>query len=416
MKIIHISSFDICGGAARAAYRLHRSLLNIGLSSQMLVRHKQSDDWTVQGSKNKFEKFVNMIRPAFGACIDNMQKTNNQNLHSGNWLSSNFAKKINTSDVDVVNLHWINNETISIEDISKIEKPIVWTLHDMWPFCGSEHYIDNNESLRWCNGYTKYNRCVGDKGIDIDRLVWKRKQKSWKNKKFNIVTPSKWMSNCARESLLFKDMPISIIPNALDTQIYKPINKVFCRDILGLPKDKYIILLGAMGGVQDPRKGYDLLLEALNHLSKKIDPESVVCAVFGQSKPEIPINLPFPTYWLGRIHDDITLSLIYNSATVMVVPSRQDNLPQTATEAQSCGVPVVAFNNSGLTDIVVNHQSGYLAKSFDTFDMANGLQWILEDSDSRNSLEVFARDRAISLWKEDVIAEKYYQYYKSIIV
>lgn len=407
MKIIHISHSDICGGAARAAYRLHRGLLSRNIDSSMLVRVKKSDDCTVIGPTSKSNQILNLARASLGSRFDKLQSTPNVNMHSGNWLPSDFAKMINASNADVVNLHWVNGETISIEDIAKINKPIVWTLHDMWPFCGAEHYTNDDENARWRLGYGKQNRLIGETGLDIDRLVWQRKRARWNNKKFHIISPSQWLADCARDSVLFENMPITTIPNVLDTHIYKPLDKVFCRRALGLPQDKKIILFGAMGGSKDPRKGYDLLLAALNLACERGVPDDVMCVVFGQSEPKNGPKLPFSTKWLGHIHDDVTLALIYNAATVMVVPSRQDNLPQTATEPQACGTPVVAFNCSGLVDIVDHTKTGYLAQSFDISDLADGIQSVLS-SESYYTATIKA---SLNKWSSSVVVNKYIQVY-----
>lgn len=406
MKVLHVSHSDISGGAARAAYRLHRAQLAAGIDSRMLVRSKKSDDWSVQGPVSRLEKLVNIVRGSIGQLLMRLQRSQNVNFHSGDWLPSRLAKKINASDIDVVNLHWVAGETMSIEDIGRIKKPIVWTMHDMWPFCGTEHVTDYDTNARWRKGYAKVNRGDGERGLDLDRYVWLRKFKAWQHP-IHIVAPSRWLAECAKGSKLFEDKSINVIPNTLNTDAYKPLNNAFCREALNLPIDKKIILFGAMGGGLDPNKGYDLLVAALEHLSVSLKTDDVLCLVFGQSQPQQAPNLPFKTQWLGHIHDDATLALLYNAATVMVVPSRQENLPQTATEAQACGTPVVAFNCTGLTDVVEHQQTGYLAKAYDSADMAAGLQWILENPAECERLGKNARLRSERLWNITTVVEQY---------
>lgn len=343
-----------------------------------------------------------------------LQKSDNLNPRSGNWLPSAMANEINRSSADVVNMHWVAGETLSIEDIGRIRKPVVWTLHDMWPFCGAEHYASDDESARWRSGYGAVNRPVGNHGLDLDRLVWQRKRRAWK-RPMHIVAPSHWMAECARQSVLFRDCPVSVIPNVLDTAIYQPLNRDFCRQVLGLPADRPIILFGAIGGARDPRKGYDLLLDALTRLAAIVNTQKMLCVVFGQGTPQSPPALAFPTRWMGYVHDDATLALLYNAADVMVVPSIQENLPQTATEPQACGCPVVAFDCTGFRDAVKHRETGYLARTFDTEDMAIGLHWILEDADRRGRLGKAARQRALRLWAPDVVLQQYLQVYDSAI-
>lgn len=410
MKIVHISHSDSAGGAARAAYRLHRAQLKFGIESRMLVRSKKTDDWTVKGPETRLEKIINMLRPAIGQQLNKLQISQNANLHSSNWLPSCWAHKLNNSDFDIVNLHWVAGETMSIEDIGRIKKPIVWTLHDMWPFCGMEHVTEYGEDARWSRGYHSDNRYDLERGIDLDKWGWLRKKKSWQQP-MHIVAPSHWMAECAKRSVLFKDLPITVIPNPLDTEVYKPLDPSFCRRALGLPDNRKIILFGAMGGGKDRNKGYDLLLKALDHLSTNININDVLCVVFGQSQPEILPQMPFETHWFGHIYDDVTLSLLYNAATVMVVPSRCENLPQTATEAQACGVPVVAFNCTGLIDVIKDKRTGYLAKAYDSQDMAEGLKWILDHTAQAKLLCVNARLRAVNFWAQDRVIEQYRMVY-----
>lgn len=381
----------------------------------MKVRIKQSDDWKVDGPVGNPSKVSSLLRPPLGGLAMRLQKSANVNWHTGNWLPSAWSGELNAADAGVVNLHWVGDETLSIEDIGRIRKPMVWTLHDMWPFCGAEHYTTDDTLARWRAGYSKTNRPASEGGLDLDRMVWRRKCRAWK-RPMHIVAPSHWLAGCARESALFKGWPVSVVPNVLDTATFQPLNQHFCRQALGLPdNDKQIILFGALGGGRDPRKGYDLLLDALERLALRVDPQSVLCVVFGQSSPQNPCKLPFHTRWMGHVQDDATLALLYNAADVMVVPSRQDNLPQTATEPQACGCPVAAFDCTGLRDAVVHRETGYLARAFDVEDMAEGLNWILGDAERRGALRQAARMRAIQLWSPEVVLPQYLSIYRSII-
>lgn len=414
MNPLIVSHSDIAGGAARAAYRLHRALLAHGEESRMQVQIKKSDDWTVNGPKNKLQKVLSVLRPFAGNLISRLQTSDNINLHTGNWLPSSYYRQLNSNNSDVINLHWIAGETLSIEDIGRIKKPIVWTLHDMWPFCGTEHYACDDINARWRTGYKESNRSTLDNGLDLNKVAWRRKLKSWACP-MHIVAPSSWLADCARNSQLFKDWPVHTIPNVLDTQCYQPLDRAFCRKVLALPQDKQIILFGAMGGSKDPRKGHDLLLEALKRLAAYADPEKLLCVIFGQSEPKNPPELPFQTQWMGHVHDDTTLALLYNAADVMAVPSRQENLPQTATEPQACACPVVAFDCTGFRDAIVHQQTGFLARAYDPADLAEGLRWILQSSERRNILGQAARERALRLWSANVVIPQYLAVYQQAI-
>ncbi|MEL4869139.1 glycosyltransferase [Pantoea agglomerans] len=409
MKILILSNSDKVGGAAIAAYRHHRSLVEANVDSRMMVRNKLSDDYTVIGPQGKLKKIIDKIRTPVGNIINNITKTDGSGYRSGNWLPSAWAKIINQMDIDVVHIHWVGGETLSIEDIGKINKPIIWTFHDMWPFCGLEHYACDTTESRWLNGY------IRNKTIDLDRIVWRRKRRSW-DTDMVIISPSKWLSSCIEKSALFKNNTIYTLPNILDISVFKPIGKEFCRNVLNLDKNKKIILFGAFGGSLDMRKGYDLFSAAIEELANKVpNIDDIQCMVFGQSKPERDINLPVKVKWLGHIHDDTTLALIYGAANVMVVPSRQDNLPQTATEAQACGCPVVAFNCTGFPDIISHQVTGYLANAFDYNDLAAGIAWVLNNPEKESILRQNASSDARKKWSSVYLMPKYIKVYQDAI-
>lgn len=414
MKILLISQSDLVGGAARAAFRLNLALKKSSVESRMMVRVKKSDDKDVYSSNNNFWIFFDLLRFHLGQIIQKLQKSSNVNFHSGNYLPSNWSKDINSSDIDIVNLHWVAGETISIEDIGRINKPIVWTLHDMWAFCGSEHVVEDNETARWRTGYTKKSRRPSDFGLDLDKWVWKRKLKL-RHKNIHYVSPSSWLAACVKDSELLSFSNISVIPNAVDLSIYKPLDKKTCREILNIPQNKVIVLFGAMGGTKDKNKGYDLLKESLVKLSVHSDISNVHFVIHGQSEPSISDIDFLETTWLGHVNDDTTLAVIYNAADIMVVPSRIENLPQSATEAQSCGVPVIGFNCTGLPDAVENNRTGILVSAYDTLEMSNALERLISDEPLRKKYAHNSRQRAERLWSEEVIATKYKNLFSKIL-
>jgi glycosyltransferase involved in cell wall biosynthesis len=179
---------------------------------------------------------------------------------------------------------------------------------------------------------------------------------------------------------------------------------------MGLPENIPLIMFGAIGGSADLRKGFDLLASALNKVSLRLP--KAECIIFGQSLPRIPPNLGLKIHWMGHVFDDIALALLYSAADVMVVPSRQENLPQSGTEAQACGCPVVAFNTTGLPDVVIHGETGYLATAFDVDDLANGILWVLEDCERRQKLGAAGRARATLLWSEEAVCKQYLDVYK----
>ena len=412
MRPLLVSCSDISGGAARATWRLHRALVAQGIASHLYVAAKQSDDWRTQGPAGKAGRLLARMRPYAGSATMRLQRTENPTLHSPALLPSQMRARLSAGAADVVNLHWVCGEMVSVEDIGRITKPVVWTLHDMWAFCGAEHYAQDGDGVRWRQGYEKDNRGPGHGGLDIDRWVWRRKRKAWK-RPFHIVTPSRWLADCARGSALMHDWPVTVMPNALDTNTFKPLPKNLAREILGLPQEPRLVLFGAIGGGRDPRKGWDLLQPALTQVAGRVP--NVHGVIFGQGEPQHPLQLGLPLHWMGHLHDDTTIALLYSAADVMVVPSRQEAFGQTASEAQACGCPVVAFNVTGLPDVVEHGTTGYLAESYSSEDLAKGIAWVLEDTERHAQLGAQARARAVRLWSPEVVVPQYLEVYQAAI-
>lgn len=411
MKLFQLNYSDINGGAARAANRIHHALRDIGFDSRMLVNVSDCGDWTIQGPSNKLGKALGLIRPHLGGALNQLLRTANPILHSPSILPSHWAHLINASDVDAVHLHWVQGEMLSISDISRIRKPTVWTLHDMWAFCGAEHYTTDN---RWRDGYRRDNRPSHESGFDLNRWTWLRKRKHWR-RPMHIVCPSQWLADCVRSSSLMHDWPVSVVPNPIDLDRWQPIDQCLARQLMGLPQDRQLLLFGAMGGGRDRRKGLDLLLAALEHLQAEPNLQNLQLVVLGQLAPQSPPQLGFPIHYTGHLHDDLSLRTLYSAADAMVIPSRQDNLPNTAVEGHACGTPVVGFNTCGLPDIVEDRVTGALADPFNPTSLAAAIQWVLHDPLRRKQLAAAARARAERLWSSTRVARMYLQVYEQAI-
>ena len=409
MKVIHLNHSDINGGAARAAYRIHHALRKRGIDSRMWVNSVNSDDWTVEGPESKLERAFTKISPVIGQIPRKLLKTENLILHSSSWLPSSWVKKINNSDADLVHIHWVAREMLSIKDIGSIKKPVVWTFHDMWAFCGAEHVT---EDLRWKEGYTMHNRPSYESGFDLNRWVWKRKRRHWKEP-MQIVTPSRWLAQCVKTSELMRKWPVSVIPNTLDVEKWRPSDKLFARQLMHLPSDVPLLLFGAIEGGGDPNKGFDLLLKALKLLSERIPKIELI--VFGQLSPEKPPDLGVPVHYTGHLHDDISLRMLYSAADALVVPSKLEAFGQTASEAHSCATPVIAFKTSGLIDIVDHEVTGYLAKAFEPADLAKGIEWVIENRERLEKLGGNARQKAEKNFDYPIVGGRYNELYEDYI-
>lgn len=410
LKILHLNTSDSIGGAARATYRIHAALRDLGVDSTVYVNNAGMGDWTVEGPSSNFDKLMAKIKPRISGLLQKLMATDNKILHSLSIFPSPLIKKINKSNVDLVHLHWVQGEMLSVKDVAKIKKPIVWTVHDMWAFCGAEHLAADN---RWREGYRRNNRPAHESGVDLNRWTWLRKRKHW-SKPMQMAAPSRWLADCVQSSALMRDWPVSVVANPLNTERWKPFDQKHARELLCLPAKPLLVLFGSYDENQANHKGFGLLLKALEHLREDRKTQAIELVVFGQRAPKHPPNLGFPVHYTGLLHDDFSLRALYSAADVMVVPSRQESFGQTASEAMACGTPVVAFACTGLLDIVDHQMNGYLAKPYDPSDLAKGIEWVLSHP-AKQHLAQSARDKVVTTFDSKVIAQQYVNLYKSVL-
>ena len=410
MKVNLYNYFDPFGGAGRATWRIFHALKKEGIDASLNIVKAMSTSDEIFIPEGKMFQVMSDVRRKVGELPLHFFKTNNYNQHSLSFLPSQWPALINRSDADIIQLHWVNYEMMSVEDIGQINKPVVWRLSDMWAFAGAEYYTDE---IRYREGYTKNNRPDLERGIDFNRWVWNRKKKAWK-KPMHIIAPSNWMAECVKQSALMHDWPVTFIPNAIDTDDWRPVERILARRHLGLPEEGILLCFGAIGGAKNPRKGSDLLFSAINYLRGEIPNLKLV--VFGEKTPEKIPDIGFPIHYMGHLDEDSSLKLLYSAVNALVIPSRLDNSPNTGVECLSCGTPVVGFNCTGLPDIITHKKNGWLAKAFDTEDMANGIKWILNsDEEHQKSLRVSARNFALNNFSYSVVANQYKAVYDKIL-
>jgi glycosyltransferase involved in cell wall biosynthesis len=438
MNILHVNASLGYGGAARAAYRIHESLRNHGhlyrIDSRFRAVSGASADPTIHvGSPRRSNPVTARLQFRLNRWARSGFCTRNPSWHSIAWPAIGLGKELNQSlqhETDLIHLHWVGefncygDVTLSIEEIGRLRPPLIWTLHDQWPFCGAEHYVfppgpgeTESPDHRYALAYSASSRSQCEQGPDLNRRTWLRKRRAWRTP-MQIVCPSAWMADCVRRSTLMGDWPIHVIPNPIDLSIWAPWDPIQARKLLGLPIDRPLLLFGAMDPTGDPRKGADLLFDSLGYLRQQIadtaglEPELVI---FGQSLPSAAQALGFQTHFMGMLQDDLSLRLLYAATDVFVLPSRQDNLPNTGLEAHACGVPVVAFRTGGLADIVDHGTTGYLADPFSPEALAVGIRWVIGEPERQRGLARAARQRAQALWDPARVARQYAEVYQGCL-
>jgi len=424
MKILHVSTLDLAGGAARGAYWLHRALREAGADSSMLVSDKRSDDPSVLGLWG--------ADPAWAAACGERAALDEAVLAAhprreavyfspASWTPGGVAEAINRFGADIVHLHWVEGGFVLPEDLPLLRGRLVWSLRDMWPLTGGCHYSEG--CVRYGAGEPGdgCGRCPvlrsGDPE-DATRRLWRRKEAAWRGLDLRVVAVSRWMADCARASRLFAGRPVDVIHNGVSTGTFSPHDRADARRRLGIPEEKAVLLYGALYSTTDARKGFQFLGPTLRRLAAKRNPVGMELLVFGASQPEGPgrPESDFPpglaVRYLGTIKDDALLRLVYAAADVTLVPSVEDACPKVPIESMACGTPVVCFDATGMRDIVDHLENGYRARCFDPGDLAAGIDWVLSQEGRLSAPALRKARKAFSL---DVQVRKHLALYREMM-
>lgn len=410
VRILMLGHSNGGGGAGRAAGRLFRALDGGGAELRMHVDFRDMDDPRVITNTGPLAGQRRSARIHLDEVPAVLAGHPHPELFSPGRRSALTARQIDAMGADIIDVHWTNFGYLSIEQFGAIRTPLVWHMHDMWAFTGGENYADDGPQARWRTGYTTPSPYP--LRWDVERWVYQRKVRHWRQPR-HLIASSTWMAGMAQESPLTHDWPVTVIPNPVDINAYGPGAQDQARAALNIPAEALLVVVLLPTHLDDPRKGFDLLQQAMHHLHAK-HPEIELAVVGHAQQPTAwPTGMP-RTHWLGR-QDDAGCIAAYRAADVVVVPSRQDNSPQTATEALACGTPVVAFDTTGLPDFVIHEQTGVLAAPEDPRDLARGIAWVLESSERRSALGERARQRALNEWSPAVVARAHLDLYAQIL-
>lgn len=416
------------GGAAIACLRLLAVLERTeGIEVNMLVQEKKRNNLNVRAIANTwlqkklaFERFVRE-RLYFQFVEKNKQI---RFAFSPANTGIDISEHPLVQEADIIHLHWINFGFLSInslEKLFKLNKLIVWTLHDMWAFTGGCHHSGDCENYQiTCGNCTQYLRNPAEN--DLSNHVWYRKNTVFKPEFINkttIIGCSQWLANRAKKSSLLKDFSVKAIPNPLDINLFQPQNKSEARQKLGLPIDKKLILFVA-AKVSVIWKGFSYFQESLEILKSQViaggelHSQEIELVVLGESDEETIQKLPFKAHALGRISDVNQIVSIYSAADVFVTSSIQENLPNTIMEAMACGTPAVGFEVGGIPEMIENKTNGFLAKYKSAESLAEGIKWVLFEA-NHAELSKNARQKVLDNYSEKVVIEQYLEVYHSLV-
>ncbi len=413
MKVLHLSTSDIEGGAARATYRLHQGLLGCGVRSQMYVQCKCGNDPLVIGPHKRSGRIVAMLSYLVDSLPVFFARRRRGTTFSPAILPDRVVSNLNRVAPDIVHLHWVTGGFMRIETLSRLKRPIVWTLHDMWPFTGGCHYSGECSRYNGSCGYCpELESSVED---DLSQRYWRRKAQAWKGFPIVIVAPSRWIAECAAASSLFSEADIRVIPNGINTTLFKPCDRSKAREILGLPQDRRLILFGAMSPTVEQRKGFKYLLSAIKDLAVNGWGDNTELLVYGAKDSKKMPDFGLKARYIGHVPDDEAMVLLNVAADVFVAPSIQDNLPNTVMEALACGTPVVAFRIGGMPDMIVHGETGWLANPFEHQDIVKGIVHVIEDASRREMMGRQAREKVMRDYAENIVARRHIELYEQLL-
>lgn len=407
IKVLHIVAGDLSGGAARGAYWLHRGLLECGVESKMLIQKADGNDLNVISiAQTRLDKVLQIFRANLDHLPVELYRKRKKLIFSTGLIGFDIRKYDVYQWADIIHLHWINNGMIDVKLLKKIDKPIVWTIRDMWPMTGGCHYSMKCE--RYKIGCGKCPQLNSQHQYDLSKMILNRKAKNIPNH-IKFVGISSWLSEKAKESVLLRNSDVRTIHNNINTKDFFPVDKQVARTSLGICTDKKIILVGAQN-VNDFYKGFDKFIKTIRLLDKN---KYYLC-FFGRLDTEITDLLDFEYMSFGFLHDTTSLRLLYSAADIFVAPSLMDAFGKTLAESMACGTPVVCFNATGPKDIVDHQINGYKAAPFDCSDLANGINWVLHSPDY-TTLSQNAREKVLRCFDSKVVAKKYIELYKSVL-
>lgn len=407
IDVLFVNTYDKSGGAARAAYRIFSEIRNRSVAVHYLTLTKEDPDPSISG---------HLRTSAVGSLVKALTRLDRIPLRfyplrqqvpfSPDFWPNPLRIRLRQFTPKLVHLHWVSAGLLGVKELAKLACPIVWTLHDTWPFTGGCHYTGDCESFKRSCG-----RCPqlgSQRENDHSRLLMHSKARVFKELSITVVTPSRWLAGMAGQSSLFAGRRIEVIPYGIDTEVFKPVGRRVARERLGLPSDGPIVLFGAQS-LTDPRKGWDLLCDALRRIER---PCTVL--LFGEGEICIEHASHITVCQLGTFAQDSSLALVYSAADVFVCPSREDNLPNTVVEALACGTPCAAFAVGGLPDMIEHKKNGWLAQAFDCADLAEGIGWLMRYPE-QDQLRRAAREKAVLGYSSAAMGDRYMALYEDVL-
>jgi glycosyltransferase involved in cell wall biosynthesis len=392
------------------------ALNNYGVKAKMLVRDKETQSLTVSALPGQRRSQCHFLWERFVIWLHlHFRRQHLFDIDIAN-AGTDITRLPEFQEADVIHLHWVNQGMLSLKDIRKIlesGKPVVWTMHDIWPATAichltldCRHFENQCQQCRLLPGGGSVN--------DLAAQVWQRKQRMLSGRHIHFVACSQWLAEEARHSALFQGQIVTSIPNPIDTHFYRPHDKQEARQLLGLPAEGPVVLFASQR-VTNQYKGMNYLIAACQQLAAQ-HPKlraTMTVAILGGHAEEIVGQMPFRTHALGYVNDEQRIVAVYNAADVFVLPSLSENLPNTIMEAMACGVPSVAFRVGGIPEEIDHRQNGYVANYRSSEDLARGLWWVLKECDSA-AVSKACLQKVSQCYSQQSVAKRYIEVYEGI--
>ena len=418
MKILLIGKHPTTGGAAIASSRLMKALASRGLDVKMLVQEGGAGDQGIYSTtKGWVKKQINLFR----FIIERLVFLRHERSRSIRFLFSlantgeSIVRNPLVAEADIIHLHWINAGFLSLKSLKELldlGKPVVWTFHDMWPFTGGCHYsLECREYTREC-GQCPYLKKPGDR--DLSHRIWKKKEKLFRDARVTVITPSIWLGDCVRESSMLSHWQYTSIHNPVDHEQFKPVDReTACRN-LELDPSKNYILFGA-ANVKNMLKGFTYFREAVEILAEKyVHANGTEILLFGKSARDVVQTIPLPVREFAFVRSERTMIDLYSASHLFVIPSLQDNLPNTILESMFCGTPVIGFRTGGIPEMIIHRENGYLADLRSSGDLAEGIAWGLA-AEPYERLSARTRETAIERFSMESSLQRHLEVYRNMI-
>ncbi|GAB3894975.1 glycosyltransferase family 4 protein [Spirosoma agri] len=433
MRVTHLSTYHLFGGAAVAANRLHQALSNVGqydgsVESTLLVgtsnrqeKHRPGPGVTYLANnflaeQTAFGRFV--AERLYFLPYERDRSVRFQFSPAAFGANLNFHEAI--QQADILHLHWINFGFLSLDGLRalfELGKPVVWTLHDQWAFTGGCHYSRGCAHFLTHCRQCPYLKKPGEQ--DLSYRIFEQKKTVFANANVHFTPPSRWLSDEGIRSTLLRNFPFTIIPYAIDQRIFQPIDRQEANLRLEIPDSSSSgltparVLFGS-ANVTDTRKGFRYFAEALQLLHQQHPALNLEVLVFGKGRSYLLNELPFTVRHLGILTSEDAIVAAYNAADAMVVPSLEDNLPNTVIESLSCGTPVIGFRTGGIPEMVDHQQNGYLADVGSAQQLADGIAFVLNHPNPE-ILRQQARQSAQERFSEAVVARQHIELYDKLM-